>query len=88
MNNDKGNVVSDATKGFIKKKIILLLLGGSGFAFSAVLIALPLFIALLVVLGIISSGGSSGDSSCISTQAVGEVCKSITVNGETMSVDE
>lgn len=88
MNNSKGNVVSDVAKGFIKKKIILLLLGGSGFAFSAVLIALPLFIALLVVLGIISGGGSSGGSSCISTQAVGEVCKSITVNGETMSVDE
>lgn len=88
MNNSKGNVVSDVAKGFIKKKIILLLLGGSGCAFSAILTALPLFIALLVVLGIISGGDSSNGAGCISTQTVGEVCKSISVNGETMSVDD
>lgn len=89
MNNGKGNVVSDVAKGFVKKKIILFLLGGSGgAAFSAILIALPLFIALLVVLGIISGGGSSNGSTCISTETVNEVCKSITVNGETMSVDD
>ena len=87
MDNGKGNVASNVVKGVVKKKIILLLLGGSGAAFSAVLIALPIFIALLVVLGIIS-GGSSDGSSCISTQTVGEVCKSITVSGETMSVDD
>lgn len=89
MNNGKGNVVSDVAKGFVKKKIILFLLGGSGgAAFSAILIALPLFIALLVVLGIISGGDSSNGSTCISTETVNEVCKSITVNGETMSVDD
>lgn len=87
MNNSKGNVVSDVAKKFIKKKIILLLLGGVGSTFSAILIALPLFIALLVVLGIISGGDSNG-LSCVSTQTVDEVCKSITVNGETMSVDD
>ena len=88
MNNGKDNVVSDVAKGFIKKKIILFLLGGSGAAFSAILTALPLFIALLVVLGIISGGDSSNGSTCISTETVNEVCKSITVNGETMSVDD
>ena len=87
MNNSKGNVVSDVAKKFIKKKIILLLLGGVGSTFSAILTALPLFIALLVVLGIISGGDSNG-LSCVSTQTVGEVCKSISVNGETMSVDD
>lgn len=87
MNNSKGNVVSDVAKGFIKKKIILLLLGGVGSAFSAILTALPIFIALLVVLGIISGGDSNG-AGCVSTQTVGEVCKSISVNGETMSVDD
>ncbi len=66
MNNGKGNVVSDVAKGFIKKKIILLLLGGVGSIFSAILIALPIFIALLVVLGIISGGGS-GESGGIAS---------------------
>lgn len=88
MNNSKGNMVSDVAKKFINKKIILLLLGGVGSTFSAILIALPIFIAILVVLGIISGGDSSNGTSCISTQTVGEVCKSISVNGETMSVDD
>ena len=70
-----------------KKKFMILLLGGGGTAFWAFLLFIPLFIAVLVVLGLITSSNSS-NSNCISTQTVGEVCKSISVNGETMSVDD
>ena len=73
--------------GELKKKIMLLIMSGGGVSFLTFLIFIPLFIAVLVVLGLITSSNSS-NSNCISTQTVSSVCKSITVNGETMTVDD
>lgn len=76
-------------KKFFKKKIFLLLFAGGGTTFFLFLLFIPLFIAVLFCLGLLNGKSSSSNSMCIRTQTVGEVCSSITVEGQgTMDVDE
>ena len=78
----------DFLKNLLKKKIFLFFVTGGGTTFLVFLLFIPLFIAVLFCLGLLDGDDASNGGSCINTQTVDEVCKSISVNGETMSVDD
>lgn len=78
----------DFLKNLLKKKIFLFFVTGGGTTFLVFLLFIPLFIAVLFCLGLLD-GNDSSNSSCVRSQSVGEICNSITIEGQgSMDIDE
>lgn len=73
----------------VKKKILLFLFGGGcGTTFLIFMVGFPVFIAILVVLGLFNDGNNGGSSVCHNYKSVDAICKQMVVNGQSVSVDE
>lgn len=85
---NENNGIENIAKNIAKKKILLFLFGGGcGTTFWIFMVGFPVFIAILVVLGLLN-GSNSGNGVCHNYKSVDEICKQMVVNGQSMSVDE
>ena len=85
---NENNGIENIARNIAKKKILLFLFGGGcGTTFWIFMVGFPVFIAILVVLGLLN-GSNSGNGVCHNYKSVDEICKQMVVNGQSMSVDE
>ena len=71
-----------------KKKIINCLITLSVGCLPLLLMLFVVFLVVFITLGIIDTDGDGVAQKCINVKSADEVCKSVTVNGQTLSVDD
>lgn len=91
--NKQSNIVEAGIKAYnIYKKIALISSIAGPLSFFVIFIVIFVCIVLLIIGVKYGSFGDSNslasDNMCVTYQTVDEVCKSMTVNGETMSIDD